>query len=292
VESEEGGRRSGGEGDAQALRVARVCPTPSCMCVRRDLHHACSCEFYSQCVIVSGDTVKMWLAEDESSSSTSSLSLSSSQSSPTGALRSLLVADRLHNRTMAWGGNGDGGVRGAREGRGALSASSGATPPVSRAAAAPAAVAGSPPPPPPRQPSINATIPMPTTAAPVGGGRRGVGGVGGAGGAGAGAGTGAGAGDVAATRRQLFFHGDKSALEVDKSMAFRWVEAWQELLDARATFIQVSEAGWGILTPAEKLASILTDDLLDEYEAQVQRFGYSIRNPSRLGDCALYTRPA
>ena len=83
-------------------------------------------------------------------------------------------------------------------------------------------------------------------------------------------------------RRQLFFHGDKNALVVDRSMAFKWVEPWKEILQIRDEFVYVGREEWIRLTPTQKLASLLSDRLLDEYDELLAPYGYSIRNPDKI----------
>ena len=82
-------------------------------------------------------------------------------------------------------------------------------------------------------------------------------------------------------RRQLFFHGDKTALVVDKSMAFKWVAEWQLLLNQRKLYASLgnentlrSKSTWITLKPAQQLASILTDDVVDMYDRLLAPYGF------------------
>ena len=65
-------------------------------------------------------------------------------------------------------------------------------------------------------------------------------------------------------------------------MAFKWVEPWKEILQIRDEFVYVGREEWIRLTPTQKLASLLSDRLLDEYDELLAPYGYSIRNPDKI----------
>jgi hypothetical protein len=59
--------------------------------------------------------------------------------------------------------------------------------------------------------------------------------------------------------------GNKQAVVVDKSMAFKWVPKWQAVLDSRSALpAKLTSRQWLQMTPEQQLASALTDQLLAE----------------------------
>ena len=88
--------------------------------------------------------------------------------------------------------------------------------------------------------------------------------------------------------RRLFFHGDKSHLIVDTSMAFNWIMKWKEILDMREHVLDVAPSQWMLLSPSEKFASILTNELLATYDNLFKPYGYSVSNPEQLTTMTLF----
>ena len=83
----------------------------------------------------------------------------------------------------------------------------------------------------------------------------------------------------------MFFHGDKSQLLVDKSMAFKWVKEFEAMLAKRNEFAGVNlddRNVWNKLTETQQLSSILTDELLAKYDAELAQYGYSLSRPGDL----------